>query len=127
MKTCAKCNAKLFDSCKECGICRNDIFITKPTLPFKFKQSTEDCEMFCKCGHYVNVHSNGMGGGLSTCDDCACCYCDYDYALTIALNYFQGKYKNPMISKLNADASKLWTMGGLYSGLKEPYEMVITK
>lgn len=111
---------------KECGICYNDIFKEKPTLPIKFKQSTEDCEMFCRCGHYVNVHSNGLGGGQSLCDDCGCCYCDYDYELTITMNYFQGKYKNFMISELNAEATKFkgWCQDGL-PALCEPYQMTV--
>lgn len=98
------------------------------TLPAKLKgYSLDDLELFCICGHYVNAHSNGLGGGISICEHCACCYCEFDYESTVAIHYFQGKYENWYITKMTTDAKRFWsiTQGGL-PYMKEPHQMIIT-
>lgn len=102
------------------------------TLPVKFNRkeySLEDLDLYCLCGHYVNGHSNGLGGGESICDtECGCIYCELDYEYSVAMNYFQGVYDRWLIVRMNADATKFktMTMDGL-PVIKEPYEMTITQ
>ncbi len=102
------------------------------TFPFQFKNyDLVDCELYCVCGHMINLHSNGLGGGLSICEcedyDCGCCYAEFDYELTIAMNFFQGSNDRWLVAKLKTDVSKQWTMtnGGGFPMIKEPYQMVI--
>lgn len=101
--------------------------------PFKFKNyDLTDLELYCSCGHMINFHSNGLGGGISICEYedgfCGCTYAEYDYELTVAMNFFQGKYDNFLISKLTPDTKRRWTMTWNYShfpSYKEPYQMVV--
>lgn len=98
------------------------------TLPIELRNfSIEDLELLCYCGHYVNCHSEGLGGGISICDelDCGCIYCEFDYEGTIAFHYFQEKSDRWLISKLTADCKRQWSM--TQSGLPSLKEFCATK
>lgn len=91
--------------------------------------SLEDLELYCSCGHMINVHSEGLGGGISVCDEnCGCVYCDFDFELSVMMHYFQGHYDNWLIVNMTTDAKRLWTMtnGGI-PALKEPMQMIVTR
>lgn len=99
-------------------------------LPFDTNEyCLDDCDLFCTCGHYVNGHSNGLGGGLSICEEeCGCCYCDLDVGFTVMMEYFQGVYENWYIHKLTTDAKRFWTMGNHgMPVVKEAYQMTLRR
>jgi len=103
----------------------------KQVLPIEFDRnefSLEDLELFCTCGHYVNEHDGGLGGGDSLCeiDDCGCLSCEFDYEYTVSVHYFTGNADHVYITKLSADTKRMW--GSTHYGipyLKEPKPLTI--
>lgn len=75
----------------------------------------------------MNDHSEGLGGGISICENgCGCVYCEFDYEGTITFNYFQGSYDNWYITKMTTDAKQFWsiTHGGI-PYMKEPMPLTV--
>lgn len=83
------------------------------TLPLKLEQSVESLSLICICGHWINCHSDGIGGGLSICEEdegfCGCMYPEIDYDQTIMNHYFITNDSRWLITKLTTDVKKQWT------------------
>lgn len=103
--------------------------LIKPTNLDSF--SIEDTELYCVCGHLINLHSNGLGGGISICEcedyDCGCIYAELDRDLTVMMEYFQGTDERWFIAKLTTDVKRQWTLtnGGGFPMIKEPIQLEV--
>jgi hypothetical protein len=90
--------------------------------------SLENCELFCSCGCYINEHDNGICENSVCENECGCVSCDFDFELSVMMNYFQGQYDRWFIQRLTTDCKKQYTLG--HHGIpmmKERYQMTVRR
>jgi hypothetical protein len=76
--------------------------------------SIENASLICICGHYINCHSNGLGGGISFCEEedgfCGCMYPEVDLGENIRELYFYKGNGRIRVDKFNSaqNFEKFW-------------------